>query len=203
MVPRSRRSAVEDGPDQLAVLGIEPDGRLVEDEEVGPVQRGAGDVDQPPPPAGELTRGLGGARRRGRPARWPRRPRRAQLASAQSREPRREAQVLLDGEEPVDAGLLKHEPQPAADGGRARATTSWPKIARRASGGGEQRGEQQHRGRLARAVGAEQADQRARRRPRGPARRGPGRRRSRARALRCRSPARRAHARCGSAAKSR
>ena len=48
----------EDGPDQLAMLGIEADGGLVQDEQVRPVQRGAGDVDQPPPPARELPRRL-------------------------------------------------------------------------------------------------------------------------------------------------
>ena len=53
VVPRSRRSVGQDGPDQLAMLRVEPDGRLVEDEQFGPVQRRAGDVGEAAPPAGQ------------------------------------------------------------------------------------------------------------------------------------------------------
>ena len=169
----------EDGPDQLTVLGIEADGGLVEDQEVGPVQRGAGDVHQPPPAARELPRWLRGPRPQSGPV-----DRGgdcgAHRAAAQPGQARREPQVLLDREQAVDAGLLKHEAEPAPDGA-ALAHDVVAEDTRAAAGGGEQGGEEQHRCGLAGAVGPEQADQAPRPVRRGTARRAPAPPRSRAR----------------------
>ena len=46
--------SVEQRPDPLPVLGVEADGRLIEDEEVGLMQQGPYEVYDPAPTAGEL-----------------------------------------------------------------------------------------------------------------------------------------------------
>ena len=138
---------------------------------------------------------------RGLRARWAPSPARSIAAataaraepSAQAGEPGGEAQVLLDGEEAVDAGLLEDQAEPPSDG-CPLADDVVAEDPGRAAVGRQQRGEQQHRGRLARAVGPEQRRPARRDGPRGPARRGPGRGRSRARARRWRWPAARSRA---------
>src|SRR5207249_3603130 len=118
---QDRRAALaplgrENGPDQLAVLRIEADGRLVEDEEIGLVQRGARDVHQPAPPARELARRLrgpgpqAGAVNGGGDCR-------TYLPATEPGEPGGEPEVLLHGEKPVHAGLLEDQAQAAPDGG--------------------------------------------------------------------------------------
>ena len=47
---------LEQAPHAIAMLRIQADRRLVEDEQVGPMHRGAGDVGEPAPAARELPR---------------------------------------------------------------------------------------------------------------------------------------------------
>ena len=82
----------------------------------------------------------------------------ARHPSAEPGEPRGEEEVLLDGQQPVHAGLLEQQPQAAADR-RLVGDDVVAEDARRAARGREQGGQQQHRRGLAGAVGAEQADQ--------------------------------------------
>ena len=158
VVPRSLRSVVQDAPDLLAVLGIEADRRLVEDQQIGPVERRASDVHEPPPSTGELSRHLCRARaesgliHRSRDGGTSGTP-------TQSREPGGEEKIFLDRQETVDAGLLEYQAQAPANG---RAMT--PGVeAEEASGpaGGSQKGrEQKHRRGLAGSVRTEEPDQR-------------------------------------------
>ena len=144
----------------VAVLGIEPHGRLVEDQQLGAVQRGAGDVGESPPSARELA-GRGGRRRaRARCASMRRRDGVARLPAVESRRGARQTQVLLDGQEGRRRWVPGTRARGAAGLRAARCTTSWPKTAARPRVGREQGGEQQHRRGLAGAVRPEQAHQR-------------------------------------------
>ena len=71
-------------------------------------------------------------------------------------------QVLAAGEQAVDGRELAGDADRAAHARRARAATSWPSSARRPPPRREQRREDVHRGRLARAVGPEQREHGAR-----------------------------------------
>ena len=82
---------------------------------------------------------------------------------------RGEVEILANGEEGVDGGFLEHEAQAIAGRARRARTTSWPKTVAWPRAGRQQGREQQHRGRLAGAVRAEQAHLLARRDPQGEA----------------------------------
>ena len=141
---------VEQGPDGVAVLGVETDGRLVEDEEIGLVKGGADHVGQAAPSARELTRRLPGTLRQAGALHRVRHGR-AREPPAESGEARGEEEVLLDREETVDRGLLEHQPESAPH----RAPVAHHVVTEdpgRSTGGGEEGGEEQHRGGLARAV---------------------------------------------------
>ena len=111
----------EQRPHPVAVLGIEPDGRLVEDQEIGLVQRRPRDIQQPAPAARELPARLVRPlakpgpverlrdRRAGRPVRPIRR------AARQTR------RFSSHREQAVHARLLEHESQAPANRRAARA----------------------------------------------------------------------------------
>src|SRR5262249_38150389 len=104
---------LQDGPHLLPMLRVEADGRLIEDQEIGSVKRRACDVYQPTPAARELPGHLVGAWAQPRLAHRPG-DRCTGGLSSEPRESCREEEILLDGEEPVDARLLEHEPEAAA-----------------------------------------------------------------------------------------
>src|SRR5206468_8353812 len=133
---------LQDGPDLLAMLRIEADGGLVEDEEIGSVKRRPRDVDQPPPPTGELPRHLIRPRPQSRFVHRSRYGSTGRLP-AESRESCGKEEILLDGEEPIDAGLLEYETQATAHGG-AMVPAIEPEEACGAAGRGEERGEEEH-----------------------------------------------------------
>ena len=147
---------IEQGPHGVAMLGVEPDGRLVEDQKIGLVEGCPDHVGQAPPPARELARRLPRARREAGALDRVRHGR-AREPPAESGEARGEEEVLLDCEETVDRGLLEHQ---------AESAPHRPPVAHhvvtedpgRSTGGGEEGGEEQHRGGLARAVRTQQAD---------------------------------------------
>ena len=152
---------VEEAPEALAMLGVEAHRGLVEDEERRCVQRGARDVGEAAPAAGELARELAGTRPE------PHAFQRVvdggtRVASRHAGHAGGELEVLSDGEERVDGGLLEHEPEPTA----RRAPIAHDVVsedARAAATGRQQCREQQHRRGLARAIGSEQPDECARR----------------------------------------
>ena len=86
-------------------------------------------------------------------------------------------QVLPAGEVLVDRGVLPGQADPLAQP-RGLGDDVEPRDADLALVGPQQRGEDPHRGRLARAVGTEQRRGRCPARPRGRSRRAPGRRRT-------------------------
>ena len=139
------------------MLRVEAHRWLVENEEIGLVQRGPGDVEQAAPAPGELSRwGCGVVGKPGAFHRVDNRP--AGIPAAEAGQTRRETQVLRDGEQAVYADLLEHEPQPLPHG----ATLSRGVVAEDASaaaGGCQQGGEKEHCGGLAGAVGPQEPDQ--------------------------------------------
>jgi hypothetical protein len=98
------------------MLRIQPDGWLVQNQELGRVERRSCDISEPAPSARELsgrlpspgrkTGSMQGGTNRDSPS-----------LSVESREPCGEQQVFLDREQPINTGLLKYETQAAADGG--------------------------------------------------------------------------------------
>ena len=96
------------------MLGIEFDGRLIEDEEGGAVHGRASDIGEPPPAAGELSPEL--RRPLAKPCAFERVIHRLPgVPRSQSGEPGGEQQVLFDGQQSIDARFLEHESQAAAD----------------------------------------------------------------------------------------
>ena len=154
-----RPQRVDQRPELLAHLRIEPDRRLVEQHEARPVDERPRDQQPPPHPArelvgprvaaidevGELERMLDRVP--------PLRPRNAV-------EMREDEQVLLDGERHIEVVELRHDP--ALRPGRLRlAGQRESEHLELALVGDRLGGEQTHRRRLAGAVRPEQADARA------------------------------------------
>ena len=90
------------------------------------------------------------------------------LPAIKAGERRRELEILANGEEGIDRGLLEHEPQ-SSPGRAARLHHVVTEHGRMSTGGAEQRGQQEHCGRLAGTVGTEQAHQLPGRDPQGEA----------------------------------
>jgi hypothetical protein len=140
------------------MLGVQPDRRLVQNEELRLVQGRPCDIGESTPTPRELAGGV--PRAWGQPGaveglanRHP-----APLA-VEPGQPGGEEQIFLHREQAVDAGLLKDEPESPAD----RPTLTGDVVtenARPPAGGREQRRQQQHGGRLAGTVRTQQADQR-------------------------------------------
>ncbi len=78
------------------------------------------------------------------------------LAAIEAGERRSEIEILANSEEGIDRGLLEHEPQ-SSSGRAARLDHVLAEYRCMPASGTEQRGEQEHRRRLAGAVGTEQA----------------------------------------------
>ena len=147
---------VDQRPELLAHLRIEPDGRLVEQDEPRTVDERPGDQQAPPHAAGELVdprvapvdelRHLERALDRLAP-----------LGAADPVEVREDEQVLLDGQRRVEVVELRRD---AALGARHLRLLGQPEAEHLelALVGDRLRGQEPHRGRLAGAVRPEQAD---------------------------------------------
>src|SRR5215204_2584760 len=100
--------SIEERPYQLAMLGIESDGGLVEDQEVGMEQGRAGDVDQTAPAPRKLTGWSMRASRESVPLQClvDQLP---CLAACHTREPSGKQQVFPYRQHPVDAAFLKRQ----------------------------------------------------------------------------------------------
>ena len=147
---------VDQRPQLLADLRVEADGRLVEQHEPRPVHERARDQQPPAHAARELVRArvaaVGELRDLERAL-----DRRLALAARDPVEVREHAQVLLDGQRRVEVVELRHD----AHLGARRLRVARQRVAEHldlALVGDRLRGQQPHRGRLARAVGPEQPD---------------------------------------------
>ena len=155
----SSRSASMQRPQLLAHLRVQADGRLVEQHEARAVHERARDEQAPPHAAGQLVdlRGpaLGEVGDLERPLDGG-----VALAAGHAVEVGEDEEVLLDGERHVEVVELRHDAAlRAGDLGLLRQRV--PEHLELALVGDHLRGQHPHRRRLARAVGAEQADARA------------------------------------------
>ncbi len=147
----------EDVPEVHPGLRVEPGGRLVEEQHLGPVHQRPGDQQPPGLPAGQV----GGDRLApvAKPERVDqlRRPPPG-LPGPQAEEPAAELQVLRDRELHVEGVVLGDHADPALDADRVghHVDAGHPGPA---PGGHHERGQHADRGGLARPVGAEQAEQ--------------------------------------------
>jgi hypothetical protein len=150
--------AVDERPQLLANLRIEPDGGLVEEHEARPVNERPGDQEPPAHPAGQLVDAGVAAGAQVRDLERALHRRRA-LVPAQPVEPREHAQVLLDGERRVEVVELGDD---AALGPRLLRLAGEPEAEHLelALVGDGLRRQHLHGGRLAGAVGAEETDAR-------------------------------------------
>jgi hypothetical protein len=160
---QDRRALAAEGVDQrpelLADLRVEPDGRLVQEDEPGPVDERPRDQEPPPHPAGELVdpcaapvdelRQLERVLDRVLP-----------LRASDSVEMREDEQVLLDRERDVEVVELRRDAELRARLLRLFRQRESEQLELTLVGD-RLRGQEPHRRRLAGAVGPEQADARA------------------------------------------
>ena len=170
----SRDQLLDDRPQVLAALGVEPGGGLVEEEHRRAGHQGGGQVEAPAHAARV------GLERRGRRHRSGRSPRAA-------RRPARPTRVRLRWESRPTMRMFSRPVRfsstaaywPASPMIRrtasGSATTSWPRTAAVPAVGAEDGGQDAHDRGLAGPVGAEQPEHGARPRPRARRRRGPAR----------------------------
>ena len=155
----SAAQRVDQRPELLAHLRVEPDGRLVEQHEPRPVDERPGDQQPPPHPAGELVHARVAAvdevRQLERAL-----DRVAPLGASDPVEVREDEQVLLDRERHVEVVELRRDAELRA---RLLRLVRQPEAEHLelALVGDRLRGQQPHRRRLAGAVRPEQADARA------------------------------------------
>ena len=106
--PRFPAEAVDAIPDRFARLRIQPRGRLVQNEDLGPVQQRAGDVDPPPLSARQLAERAFQKPVQGKKGRKLFQPR-GVLPARKPVQPRAETQVVGDGKFPVQDAILKDD----------------------------------------------------------------------------------------------
>ena len=143
-------------PNRVARNRVQPDGRFIEEEHFGPMQRGLGDFQAANHAAGVFAHhaaGIGGQVHELQCLP----DARLLLAARQVVELREDQQVLVPGERTVHRDRLRHVADDAANADRLRGDgeTGHARLAR---GGRQERGEHLDRGGLARPVGAEQAE---------------------------------------------
>ena len=151
-----RAQRVDEGPELLAHLRVEPDCRLVQEHEPRAVHERAGDEEPPAHPAGELVYAavspIDEVRHLERAL-----DRRAPVGSGDPVEVREDEQVLLDGQRRVEVVELRHDPA-LRPGGLGLRRKLEPEHLEFALVGDRLRGQQPHGRRFPGAVRPEQAD---------------------------------------------
>ena len=148
-------------PEVVAAARVETGGGLVEEQHARVGDEARREVEAAAHAARERLHEPVATRRRGRAARAARRPGRRACCLREVVQATDHHEVLAGAHQPVDRGLLGRDPDALAHGERVARTTSSPATRRRALGGLRQRGEDADRRGLARAVVAEQPEDRA------------------------------------------